>query len=92
MSVFFLCGALSSSSLTFLHVSVFVFHEAMVKQEPPYDPHLYWKMRVTSMHRNPKTKERWIVGAWFYTPSQLKEIKLRKRYEFLTSDMVSQGY
>jgi hypothetical protein len=51
----------------------------MVQQEHPYDPHQYWKMKVVSMHKNQETGEKWVVGAWFYTPSQLKEIGLKER-------------
>lgn len=59
--------------------SVFVFHEGMVNEEPPYDPHQYWKMRVVSMHKNLRTQEKWIVGAWFYTPSHLRDIEMKER-------------
>jgi hypothetical protein len=63
--------------------SVFIIHEGMdMVKNPNPDPHDYWKMRVVSMHKNPETQEKWIVGAWFYSPSQLKElVKLKKRYE-----------
>ena len=42
------------------------------------DGHVYWKLRITSIH----TGERgsiWIVGDWFYSPSDLLELNLSKR-------------
>jgi hypothetical protein len=69
--------------LTLSMTSIFVVHEALATDDNPNrDPHDYWKMRIVSMHKNPKTQERWIVGAWFYTPSQLRDlVKLKKRYQ-----------
>lgn len=65
----------------FFIISIFVVHSGMDPEDQHPDPHEYWKMKVVSMHKNVLTGERWVVGAWFYTPSQLREIKLKKRYQ-----------
>jgi hypothetical protein len=38
------------------------------------DGHKYWKMKITSIHQGAKTF--WVVGHWYYSPSNLKELKL----------------
>lgn len=61
-------------------LSVFVVHEGMKVGERS-DGHKYWKMRISSIHKG-EGLMMWIVGSWFYSPSNLKEgwVKLRKRY------------
>ena len=47
---------------------------------PEWDPHKYWKMKILSMHKDDDSGKRWVVGAWFYSPSQLREaLKLGQR-------------
>ena len=47
---------------------------------PEWDPHEYWKMKILSMHKDDDSGKRWVVGAWFYSPSQLREaLKLGQR-------------
>jgi len=46
---------------------------------PSWDPHEFWKMKILSMHKDHASGKRWLVGAWFYTPSQLEDINLRER-------------
>lgn len=64
------------------YTSIFVVHEGMNMDEdgPEWDSHEYWKMKILSMHKDNSSGERWVVGYWFYTPSQLREIKLKDRY------------
>lgn len=50
-----------------------------------WDSHDYWKMKILSMHKDKFSGEKWVVGSWFYTPSQLRDIKLKERYLKLTS-------
>jgi hypothetical protein len=47
-------------------------------EEDRSDGHMYWKMRIQSMHQGKDTI--WVVGSWFYSPNQLKDLELRKRY------------
>lgn len=51
----------------------------MDEDGPEWDPHEYWKMKITSFHKNPSRKQIWVVGTWFYTPEQLEEAKLTKK-------------
>lgn len=57
--------------------SIFVAHEEM-EGGPVLDGHRYWKMRILSIHQGVGSSK-WIVGTWFYSPSNLQEV-LRKRY------------
>jgi hypothetical protein len=57
--------------------SVFVVHEGMTVGEEHSDGHKYWKMKILSMHQGKDTI--WIIGSWFYSPSDLKGLNLRKR-------------
>jgi hypothetical protein len=63
--------------------SLFVIHHGMDMEGGQPDPHEYWKMRVVLMHKDQLTQQRWVVGAWFYTPSQLRDINLKPRYEYV---------
>jgi hypothetical protein len=38
-------------------------------------PHSYWKLRVSSLHMD-RNEKIWVVGTWFYSPSDLQDIKL----------------
>ena len=60
-----------------LATSVFVVHRGMQVREQHLDGHRYWKMRLTSIHKG--EKRIWAVGVWFYSPSDLEELKLSKR-------------
>jgi hypothetical protein len=40
--------------------------------------HGYWKMKVSSIHEGQDGKV-WIVGEWYYSPSNLNTVKLCKR-------------
>lgn len=51
----------------------------MNEDGPEWESHDYWKMKILSMHKDPSSQKKWVVGTWFYTPSQLKEIKLKER-------------
>jgi hypothetical protein len=68
----------------YLSFSVFVAHEGMTLAENHSDSHRYWKMKIKSMHQGKDTI--WVVGNWFYSPSNLKELKLHKRYIILNFD------
>ena len=59
--------------------SVFVVHQGMQTSQKQPDGHPYWKMKVVSIHVD-KDGTYWIVGAWFYSPSDLKELKLSQGY------------
>lgn len=67
-----------------LLTSVFVVHKDMVMDEDgskEWQPHDYWKMKILSMHKDTTSGDRWIVGTWFYSPSQLRPIlKPKERY------------
>jgi hypothetical protein len=65
----------------------------MDEDGPEWHPHAYWKMKILSMHKNELKKERWVVGTWFYTPSQLEKLKLpeKDRY-FLSSSLLFNIY
>lgn len=66
------------------YISIFVVHADMDMDSDEWSPHEYWKMKILSMHKNPSTGEKWVVGTWFYTPSQLKDaIKVNDRYSDL---------
>ena len=69
-------------------ISIFVVHATMNmrKDAPQWDPHEFWKMRIMSMHKNPSSGEKWVVGTWFYSPSQLEDI-LKDRYSDLHSSV-----
>jgi hypothetical protein len=56
------------------HTSIFVVHKDMDMDEdaPPWDPHEYWKMKVVSFHKDVSSGERWVLGTWFYSPSDLE--------------------
>jgi hypothetical protein len=45
---------------------------------PEWESHEYWKMKVVSMHV--LSGKKWVVGTWFYSPSQLRDIKIKERY------------
>jgi hypothetical protein len=45
------------------------------EEGPEWNPHEYWKMKILSFHKNKSSNEKWVVGTWFYTPSQLEEVK-----------------
>jgi len=72
---------LSSSSIDYSYTSIFVVHESMNMDMDgsDWDSHDYWKMKVLSMHKNTSSGEKWVVGTWFYSPSQLKDVKLKER-------------
>ncbi|KAF8956854.1 hypothetical protein BDZ97DRAFT_1925117 [Flammula alnicola] len=55
---------------------VFVVHEGIDLDASVIDPHEYWKMQIVSLHKDRATGKKWVVGAWFYTPSQLEGVKL----------------
>jgi hypothetical protein len=68
----------------FIHLfytSIFVVHKDMNMDSdgPEWDPHEYWKMKIISMHKDGLSGKKWVVGTWFYTPTQLKDIKLKER-------------
>jgi hypothetical protein len=50
-----------------------------------WDPHEYWKMKIQSMHKDESSGKKWVVGYWFYTPSQLADISLRKSDRYLNN-------
>jgi hypothetical protein len=52
---------------------------------PPWVSHEYWKMKVSSLHKNELTGEKWVLGTWFYTPEQLRDQILKERYSYLLS-------
>jgi hypothetical protein len=58
----------------FIHscdTSIFVVHKDMDMDMdgPNWEPHDYWKMKITSLHKDESTGQKWVVGTWFYTPS-----------------------
>jgi hypothetical protein len=56
---------------------------------PPWEPHEYWKMKVASFHKDDSSKQTWVVGSWFYTPSSLTSvIKSKERYLEIRSSPV----
>ncbi len=59
-------------------ISVFVVAEGMNMTEKVKDGHKHWKMKIVSMHQDEGTV--WIVGNWFYSPTDLKKIGLAKWY------------
>ena len=59
---------------------------------PDWDSHEYWKMKILSMHKNVSSGEKWVVGTWFYTPSQLRGIKLKDRYSHLRLSVFTNTY
>jgi hypothetical protein len=69
-------------------ISIFVVHAGMNmhKDAPEWDSHEFWKMKIKLMHKNPSSGEKWVVGTWFYTPSQLEDI-LDERYSDLHSSV-----
>lgn len=52
---------------------------------PEWESHEFWKMRILSMHKDHVSGNKWVVGTWFYSPSQLRDIKLKERYLHLSS-------
>jgi len=42
------------------------------------DGHPYWKMKVLTIHEGQDGRV-WIVGEWYYSPSNLNVVKLCKR-------------
>jgi len=61
-----------------MSISIFVVHQDMDMEKERWDAHEYWKMKIDSMHKDVSSGKRWVVGTWFYTPSQLEDIQLRK--------------
>lgn len=62
--------------------------------EPRKDGHEYWKMRISSIHRGEESVI-WIVGRWFYSPSNLNDdgsLGLRKRYGFYFFDFMVNSF
>jgi hypothetical protein len=51
------------------------------KPHTEWGAHDYWKMKIISMHKDVSGNS-WVVGFWFYTPSQMRGIKLRDKYVF----------
>ncbi len=58
--------------------SVFIVHQIMDQCPGQQCPHSYWKFQVSSLHQDSEKKP-WIVGTWFYSPEDLKEISLSSR-------------
>lgn len=49
----------------------------MKLRERQTDGHGYWKMKVVSIHRD---KKYWVIGLWFYSPSELSTVGLTGRH------------
>ena len=69
------------------YTSIFVVHQGMDMNEdgPEWGSHEYWKMKILSMHKESSSGKKWVVGTWFYTSSQLREIKLKERDRWVHS-------
>lgn len=61
-----------------MSISIFVVHAEMDMEKDSWDAHEYWKMKIESMHKDVSSGKKWVVGSWFYTPSQLEGLTLRK--------------
>jgi|SRR6266705_2795666 len=59
--------------------SVFVVANGMEVGRPA-DSHRYWKMRIQSLHHDNQQEKVWVVGSWFYSPSDLENIGLAQRW------------
>jgi hypothetical protein len=59
---------------------MFVVAHGMKAGEKQSDGHAYWKMRISSLHQG--AGKLWVVGVWFYSPSDLKEVGLSRRCLF----------
>ena len=57
--------------------SVYVAHEGLTLEDTPLDGHAYWKMKIRSIHQGKDTI--WVIGYWFYSPSNLKDLELGNR-------------
>ena len=51
----------------------------MKLRERQTDGHGYWKMKVMSIHRD-KRRKYWVIGLWFYSPSELSTVGLTGRH------------
>ena len=60
----------------YIHESVFVAHHAM-QLGPQLDGNVYWKMKIIFIHQ--EKGDIWVVGHWFYLPSDLKDLCLRRQ-------------
>jgi hypothetical protein len=67
--------------------SVFVCHSGMEVGKKHLDGHLYWKMKVSTIHEDQDGKT-WIVGEWYYSPSDLKTVNLCKGWASALSGAV----
>ena len=59
----------------------------MDEDGPEWDGHEFWKMKISSFHKDESSGKRWVVGTWFYSPSQLKmqKVKREDKYDFFTA-------
>jgi hypothetical protein len=55
-----------------------VVHQGLQVGDWQPDGHQYWKMRISSIHQD-KAGNLWVVGSWFYSPSDLEKSALSTR-------------
>jgi hypothetical protein len=69
---------------------VFVVPQGIQAGQKQSDGHAYWKIRISSVHQG--VGKFWVVGVWFYSPSDLEKLRPSQRCFFVYMSSLGKIY